>query len=31
MVAAGLAHEINNPLNYVKNALGRVRLDARRC
>jgi signal transduction histidine kinase len=26
--AAGLAHEINNPLNYVKNALGRVRLDA---
>jgi signal transduction histidine kinase len=28
MVAAGLAHEINNPLNYLKNALGRVRLDA---
>jgi len=27
MVAAGLAHEINNPLNYLKNALGRVRLD----
>jgi len=24
----GLAHEINNPLNYLKNALGRVRLDA---
>jgi signal transduction histidine kinase len=28
MVAAGLAHEMNNPLNYVKNALVRVRLDA---
>ncbi len=28
IVAAGLAHEINNPLNYVKNALSRVRLDA---
>jgi signal transduction histidine kinase len=28
MVAAGLAHEINNPLNYLKNAIGRVRLDA---
>jgi len=28
IVAAGLAHEINNPLNYVKNALGRVRGDA---
>jgi signal transduction histidine kinase len=28
MVAAGLAHEINNPLNYLKNALGRVRTDA---
>jgi len=28
IVAAGLAHEINNPLNYVKNALARVRLDA---
>jgi signal transduction histidine kinase len=28
LVAAGLAHEINNPLNYVKNALARVRLDA---
>jgi signal transduction histidine kinase len=27
-VAGGLAHEINNPLNYVKNALARVRLDA---
>jgi len=27
IVAAGLAHEINNPLNYVKNALARVRLD----
>jgi signal transduction histidine kinase len=27
MVAAGLAHEINNPLNYLKNALGRVRID----
>jgi signal transduction histidine kinase len=30
MVAAGLAHEMNNPLNYVKNALARVRLDAER-
>jgi signal transduction histidine kinase len=28
IVAAGLAHEINNPLNYVKNALARLRLDA---
>jgi signal transduction histidine kinase len=28
IVTAGLAHEINNPLNYVKNALARVRLDA---
>ncbi|HEX9049629.1 MAG TPA: ATP-binding protein [Anaeromyxobacter sp.] len=28
IVAAGLAHEINNPLNYVKNALARIRLDA---
>ncbi|HZZ85479.1 MAG TPA: ATP-binding protein [Anaeromyxobacteraceae bacterium] len=28
IVAAGLAHEMNNPLNYVKNALGRVKLDA---
>jgi signal transduction histidine kinase len=28
VVAAGLAHEINNPLNYVKNALARVRRDA---
>ncbi len=28
IVAAGLAHEINNPLNYVKNSLARVRLDA---
>ena len=27
-VAAGLAHEINNPLNYLKNALARVRIDA---
>jgi signal transduction histidine kinase len=27
IVTAGLAHEINNPLNYVKNALARVRLD----
>jgi signal transduction histidine kinase len=27
-VAAGLAHEMNNPLNYAKNALARVRLDA---
>jgi signal transduction histidine kinase len=30
IVAAGLAHEINNPLNYVKNALARVGLDAER-
>jgi signal transduction histidine kinase len=28
IVAAGLAHEINNPLNYLKNALARVKLDA---
>jgi signal transduction histidine kinase len=28
IVAAGLAHEMNNPLNYVKNALARVRRDA---
>ncbi|MFL5270991.1 MAG: ATP-binding protein, partial [Anaeromyxobacteraceae bacterium] len=28
IVAAGLAHEMNNPLNYVKNALARVRMDA---
>src|SRR5256885_13528860 len=28
IVAGGLAHEINNPLNYLKNALVRVRLDA---
>ena len=27
-VAGGLAHEINNPLNYLKNALARVRMDA---
>ncbi|HWE23383.1 MAG TPA: ATP-binding protein, partial [Myxococcales bacterium] len=27
-IAGGLAHEINNPLNYVKNALARIRLDA---
>ncbi|HET7825410.1 MAG TPA: ATP-binding protein, partial [Anaeromyxobacter sp.] len=30
IVAAGLAHEINNPLNYVKNALVRVRADVDR-
>jgi signal transduction histidine kinase len=30
IVAAGLAHEINNPLNYLKNALARVKLDADR-
>jgi signal transduction histidine kinase len=30
LVTAGLAHEINNPLNYVKNALARIRLDAER-
>jgi signal transduction histidine kinase len=30
LVAAGLAHEINNPLNYLKNALTRVKLDADR-
>ena len=28
VISAGLAHEINNPLNYLKNALGRIRLDA---
>lgn len=28
IVAGGLAHEINNPLNYLKNALLRVRMDA---
>ncbi|MGZ6141918.1 MAG: ATP-binding protein [Myxococcales bacterium] len=28
IVAGGLAHEINNPLNYLKNALARVRIDA---
>jgi len=28
LVAAGLAHELNNPLNYVRNALVRVRQDA---
>ncbi len=27
LVAAGLAHEINNPLNYVKTALQRVGID----
>ena len=27
IVAGGLAHEINNPLNYLKNALARVRMD----
>ncbi|MFZ4577907.1 MAG: ATP-binding protein [Myxococcota bacterium] len=26
-IAGGLAHEINNPLNYVKNALRRVEID----
>ncbi len=30
IVAAGMAHEMNNPLNYVKNALSRVRLDSER-
>jgi signal transduction histidine kinase len=30
IVAAGLAHEINNPLGYLKAALIRVRLDAAR-
>ena len=28
IIAGGLAHEINNPLNYLKNALGRIRLDS---
>jgi signal transduction histidine kinase len=28
IVSAGLAHEINNPLNYLKNALARIRLDS---
>ena len=27
IIAGGLAHEINNPLNYLKNALTRIRLD----
>lgn len=26
-IAGGLAHEINNPLNYIRNALARIRLD----
>lgn len=26
-IAGGLAHEINNPLNYLRNALVRIRLD----
>ena len=26
-IAGGLAHEINNPLNYVRNALARIKLD----
>jgi signal transduction histidine kinase len=29
IVAGGLAHEINNPLNYLKNSLARLRIDAR--
>lgn len=28
IVAGGLAHEINNPLNYIKNSLARIRIDA---
>ena len=28
VITAGLAHEINNPLNYLKNSLARVRLDS---
>jgi signal transduction histidine kinase len=28
IIAGGLAHEINNPLNYLKNALTRIRLDS---
>ncbi len=28
IIAGGLAHEINNPLNYLKNALARIRLDS---
>ncbi|HYS08330.1 MAG TPA: ATP-binding protein [Myxococcales bacterium] len=28
IVAGGLAHEINNPLNYLKNALAKVKMDA---
>ena len=28
IVAGGLAHEINNPLNYLKNSLAKIRLDA---
>ncbi len=30
IVASGLAHEINNPLNYLKNSLVKTRLDADR-
>jgi signal transduction histidine kinase len=30
IVAGGLAHEINNPLNYLKNSLVKARLDADR-
>jgi signal transduction histidine kinase len=30
IVTAGLAHEMNNPLNYVRNALAGARLDAER-
>jgi signal transduction histidine kinase len=30
IVAGGLAHEINNPLNYLKNSLVKTRLDADR-
>ncbi len=26
-IAGGLAHEINNPLNYVKNSVARIKLD----
>jgi len=26
-IAGGLAHEINNPLNYIKNAVSRVQMD----
>ncbi len=29
VITAGLAHEINNPLNYLQNSLAKMRLDAK--